>query len=204
MENLILLIIPTVIVILTFLISRVVKNGFSEYLQKLQDKVNELENILNLNFMRELLGFFVNSSASKMAESVAQSPSIDNVEKSVQGASRVAGKDIENLYDAMKRAVQPSMDLERVRFVSTLITRLVQIYGFSVAIVYYFLILVSIFGSMGTLLRSLDGIVFGVTVIFSLFVIVIVFDLTRYSGRINIAMRKLSGSMQDSDKVSAR
>ncbi|MEM0158462.1 MAG: hypothetical protein QW812_03010 [Thermoplasmataceae archaeon] len=198
---LILLLIPTAIVIFTFIVSRVIRRGFLDYISKLEGKVRELENILNLNFMRELLGFFVNSSASKMAESVVQqASSADSVEKSIQGASKVAGKDIENLYEAMKRAVQPSMDLERVRFVSGLITKLVQIYGFSIAVVYYVLVIVTAINPYFGLLRSLDGIVFGVTVIFSLFVVVIVFDLTRYAGRINIAMKKLTNRATDNGK----
>lgn len=192
--NLILYVIPTIIVVATLLVARIVKIGFGDYVRDLESKVEELENILNLTFMRELLNFFVSSKASEAAEKLVSS--VDKGEKgvtdSVSGAARISGEDIERLYSSMKKAIQPSLDLERVRFVSSLIYRLVLIYGLSISAVMYALISISGVAGDQIISRTLLGAFFGVTIIFSLFVIVIVADLTRYSGRIRGAMKKLS------------
>ncbi len=199
--NPILYLIPTAVLVATVLISRVVKIGFGDYVADLERKVSELEGILNLTFMRELLNFFVSSKASEAAEKLVSSVNNnpENAVDSVSGAARISGKDVENLYSSMKKAIQPSIDLERVRFVSGLIYRIVLIYGLSISAVMYAIIAIS--GMSGSLAftRTLLGAFFGVTIIFSIFLVVIVLDLTRYSGRIRGAMKKLSGEVSQAD-----
>lgn len=191
----ILYLIPTAIIILTVVIARVVKNSFGEYVGDLESKVKELENVLNLSFMKELLDFFVSSQASKAAERLVSSADGDpeRVSEAVSGAARSSGNEIEKLYGSMKRTLKPSLDLERVKFVSRMINNLIYLYGISIAAIEYLLITVTILLPNHQLSVTLDGVFFGVTVIFGVFVIVIVFDLVRYSGRINNAMKKLTG-----------
>ena len=191
----ILYLIPTAIVILTIVIARVVKNSFGEYIGDLDGKVRELENVLNLSFMKELLDFFVSSQASKAAERLVSSADGDpeKVSEAVSGAARTSNTEIEKLYGSMKRTLQPSVDLEKVKFVSRMINNLIYLYGISIAAIEYLLITVTILLPNNQLSITLDGVFFGVTVIFGIFVIVIVFDLVRYSGRINNAMKKLTG-----------
>jgi uncharacterized membrane protein len=179
----------------TLVISRFVRGGFREYINDLEQKVGELEGVLNLTFMKELLDFFVSSKASKAAERVVSTAESDpeKVHGVVTDAARSSGQEIESLYDSMKRALQPSVDLERVKFVSGLINQLIMLYGISIAAVEYLLITLTFVPSYAGISRTLDGVFFGVTVIFGIFVIVIVFDLSRYSGRINGAIRKLTG-----------
>ncbi len=200
--NLILYLIPTAVLIATVLVSMAVKKGFRDYVTELESKVDELESILNLSFMRELLNFFVSSNASQAAEKLVNSAEQgeSGVVESVTGAARRTGDDIEKLYGSMKKAIQPSIDLERVRFVSGLIHTLVMIYGISIAAVMYILISVSGMSQSLTETRTLLGAFFGVTIIFSIFVIVIIADLSRYSGRIRAAMKKLSGSNANMDQ----
>lgn len=195
MNNYFLYAIPTIIVVATYFISKMIQNGFGEYLDSLGSKVQELEGVLNLTFMKELLNFFMASTSSQIAENVAESAENKpgEVEEKVKGASKKASREIETLYSSMKRALSPSMDFERVRFVSQQIKILVWIYGFSIAAVDYLLVTFSIAFPSANISRSLLGIIFGVTVIFSIFVVVIVVDLSRYAGRINTAMKKLSG-----------
>ena len=194
--NLILYLIPTAVLIATVLVSIAVRKGFRDYVAELESKVDEIESVLNLSFMRELLNFFVSSNASQAAERLVNSADKgeSGVVESVTGAARRSGDDIEKLYGSMKKALQPSIDLERVRFVSGLIHTLVLIYGISIAAVMYILISVSGMSQSLSETRTLLGAFFGVTIIFSIFVIVIIADLSRYSGRIKTAMRKLSGS----------
>lgn len=191
----ILYLIPTAILIVTILIARVVKGSFREYIGDLENKVLEIENVLNLSFMKELLDFFVSSQASKAAERLVNSANDhpEKVSEAVSGAARSSGNEIEKLYGSMKRTLQPSVDLERVRFVSRMINQLIYLYGFSISAIEYMLITVTLFLPYYSLSITLDGVFFGVTVIFGIFVIVIVFDLVRYSGRINNAMKKLTG-----------
>ncbi|MCL6089773.1 MAG: hypothetical protein M1393_01875 [Candidatus Thermoplasmatota archaeon] len=193
--QLILYAIPTAILVATLVISRFVRGGFREYINDLEQKVGELEGVLNLTFMKELLDFFVSSKASKAAERVVSTAESDpeKVHGVVTDAARSSGQEIESLYDSMKRALQPSVDLERVKFVSGLINQLIMLYGISIAAVEYLLITLTFVPSYAGISRTLDGVFFGVTVIFGIFVIVIVFDLSRYSGRINGAIRKLTG-----------
>lgn len=193
--ELILYLIPTAIVVLTIVISRVVKGSFADYISDLENKVLEIENVLNLSFMKELLDFFVSSQASKAAERLVNSAN-DNpnkVSEAVSGAARSSGSEIERLYGSMKRTLQPSVDLERVKFVSRMINQLIYLYGFSIAAIEYGLISAILFLPYNSLAITLDGVFFGVTVIFGIFVIVIVIDLMRYSGRIKSAMKKLTG-----------
>lgn len=191
----ILYLIPTSILVLTIVIARVVKNSFGDYIVDLEDKVSELENVLNLSFMKELLDFFVSSQASKAAERLVSSANDEpeSVSEAVSGAARSSGNEIEKLYSSMKRTLQPSVDLEKVKFVSRMINQLIYLYGVSIAAIEYLLITVTIMLPNHQLSLTLDGVFFGVTVIFGIFVIVIVFDLVRYSGRINNAMKKLTG-----------
>lgn len=193
--ELILYLIPTAILVVTIVIARVVKGSFGDYIGDLEDKVSELENVLNLSFMKELLDFFVSSQASKAAERLVSSANDnpDSVSQAVSGAARTTGTDIEKLYSSMKRTLQPSVDLERVKFVSGMINRLIYLYGLSIAAIEYLLITATIMLPNHSISATLDGVFFGVTVIFGIFVIVIVFDLVRYSGRINSAMKKLTG-----------
>lgn len=187
--------IPTLIAIATFLFARFIRRSSKTYVQDLESKVNEIENVLNLSFMKELLDFFVSSQASKAAERLVNSAndSPDSVTKAVSGAARSSGTEIEKLYGSMKKTLQPSIDLERVRFVSRMIDHLIYLYGFSVAGIQYLLIALTMFLPYYSLTITLDGITFGITVIFGIFVVVIVFDLARYSGRINNAMKQLTG-----------
>ena len=198
MNDYFLYIIPTAIILLTYFISRLIEKGFGDYLSTLNSKVQELEGVLNLTFMKELLNFFMSSTTSQIAENVAESAERKptEVEEKVKGASKKASRDIETLYSSMKKALQPSIDYERVKFVSQQIKILVRIYGFSIAAVDYMLVTFSIVFPSTALSRSLVGIIFGVTVIFSIFVIVIVADLSRYAGKINTAMKKLSGDSE--------
>ena len=193
--DLILYLIPTAIVILTIIVSKMVRGSFTEYIQDLEGQVLEIENVLNLSFMKELLDFFVSSQASKAAERLVNSAN-DNpnrVSEAVSGAARSSGSEIEKLYGSMKRTLQPSVDLERVKFVSRMINQLIYLYGFSIAAIEYGLISAILFLPYNSLAITLDGVFFGVTVIFGIFVIVIVIDLVRYSGRIKNAMKKLTG-----------
>lgn len=187
--------IPTAIVISTYVVAKMIERGFGEYLSKLEEKVQELEGVLNLSFMRELLNFFMQSTSSQIAENVAESAEKEpsTVEERVKGVSKKASKEIELLYGSMKKAIQPSIDFERVKFVSSQIKLLIRIYGYSIAAIYYVLVTFTVALPTLSLSRSLVGIFFGVTVIFSIFVIVIIADLSRYSGKINTAMKKLSG-----------
>lgn len=191
----ILYLIPTAILLVTVLIARAVKGSFRDYIGDLENKVSEIENVLNLSFMKELLDFFVSSQASKAAERLVNSAndSPDRVSEAVSGAARSSGNEIEKLYGSMKRTLQPSIDLERVKFVSRMINQLILLYGFSISAIEYLLITVALYLPYYSLSVTLDGVFFGVTVIFGIFVIVIVFDLARYSGRINNAMKKLTG-----------
>ncbi len=193
--ELILYLIPTAIVVLTMIVSKMVRGSFTEYIEDLEGKVLEIENVLNLSFMKELLDFFVSSQASKAAERLVNSAN-DNpnrVSEAVSGAARSSGSEIEKLYGSMKRTLQPSVDLERVKFVSRMINQLIYLYGFSIAAIEYGLISAILFLPFNSLAVTLDGVFFGVTVIFGIFVIVIVIDLVRYSGRIKGAMKKLTG-----------
>ena len=193
--ELILYLIPTAIVVLTMIVSKMVRGSFTEYIGDLEGKVLEIENVLNLSFMKELLDFFVSSQASKAAERLVNSAN-DNpnrVSEAVSGAARSSGSEIEKLYGSMKRTLQPSVDLERVKFVSRMINQLIYLYGFSIAAIEYGLISAILFLPFNSVAVTLDGVFFGVTVIFGIFVIVIVIDLVRYSGRIKGAMKKLTG-----------
>lgn len=191
---------PTAIAVLTVFVSRLIRTGFKEYIRDLEDKVAEIENVLNLSFMKELLDFFVSSQASRAAERLVNSAndSPDSVSEAVSGVARSSNTEIEKLYGSMKRTLQPSVDLERVRFVLGMINRLIYLFGFSAAGIWYLLTSVSLFLPHNQLSITLDGVFFGVTVIFGIFVIVIVFDLARYSGRINHAMEKLTGDYSPS------
>lgn len=191
----VLYLLPTAIAAFTFVAAHWINGGFKEYIHALESKVLEIENVLNLSFMKELLDFFVSSQASKAAERLVNSANEDaeSVSEAVSGVARSSNTEIEKLYGSMKKTLQPSVDLERVRFVYRIINRLIYLYGFSIAAIWYLLVSVTLFFPTNHISTTLDGVFFGVTVIFGIFVIVIVSDLARYSGRINNAMKQLTG-----------
>lgn len=188
---LILLAIPTAILVLTLITYRLIKNGSKEFISNLERKVEKMENVYSLSFTRNVLSFFVSSSARNATRIFASVEDEDDVtlNEQIMDMARSIGKDVEKLYESYTKATSPSKDLERIKSMSTLIKRISLLYGLSISSIGYALVIMSTSQTYASLLKSLDGVMLGTTIIFSMVVVLTLIDLMRYSKRINVAMK---------------
>jgi hypothetical protein len=179
---------PAIIFILTTIIYFVVRNGLKDYVENLSSKVKEIESVLDLSFMRDMLTRFMSRSAARAAQMLRTNPSASGTEGT--GITLHSGEDMDRFYASIRKAAQPSIDLERVNFVASLLQKVLLIYGYSIALVEFALISFSLFPAYSSYYGDFDGIFLGGTVFFSVVVVLMVFDLQLYSKRIKSSVNR--------------
>ena len=179
---------PAIIIVLTTVIYFVVKNGFKSYVENLSSKVKEIESVLDLSFMRDMLTRFMSSSAARAAQMLRKSPSASGAEGTAIRMN--SGEEMDRFYASIRKVAQPSIDLERVNFIASLLQKVLLIYGYSIAVVEFALISFSFFPAYTSYYGDFDGIFLGGTVFFSVVVVLMVADLQIYSKRIKNSVNK--------------
>ena len=179
---------PAVIFVLTTLIYFVVKNGLKDYVNNLSTKVREIESVLDLSFMRDMLTRFMSRSAARAAQMLRTNPSASASDTT--GITMNSGEDMDRFYASIRKAAQPSIDLERVNFVASLLQKVILIYGYSIAVVKLALISFSFFPSYASYYGDFDGVFLGGTIFFSVIVVLMVADLQIYSRRITASVNR--------------
>lgn len=182
-------VIPTLILVVTFLVYRISSKGFSDYASRLENKVSTLEKLSNIVFTKDMLSMFLKNSSlntqlfftrRELAEETGE-------ETDPSDMPMMSVKDMTKLELSLKNALQPSRDLERVKHSSTIIRTLMIIFGVVIAITEYIVVTASIFGFDVRYVFQLDGIVFGVTIIFSAVLLLILVDIFTTARKINSA-----------------
>lgn len=182
-----LFLIPTAIIVLTVIVSITVRNGLRDYLNELDEKVRKAERILNLSLTRDLLSFVVNNSVKRASKIMAALEKGEDNSDDGEDVAKLVGNDIEDLYESFKKASEPNRHLDRVKFISGFITKLVLFYGVSISSIEYIQIYITYLPSLGHLSQSLDGIIFGIAIISSVILAVVIGDMAIYSRRIKQA-----------------
>lgn len=182
-------IIPTLILVVTVLIYRVTGTGFREFSSKLESKVKVLESLSNMIFTKDMLSMFLKtSSISTQMFFTERELAVERGEVASREAEPMMSmKDMRSLEASLKKALQPSRDLERVRNDSSLIRKLMIVYGILIALTEYFLVSSTLLSLSSSLTFQLDGIVFGITIIFSAVLLLVLIDLFTTSRKINFA-----------------
>ncbi len=189
MESYYLYLIPTLILVITLLIYRVSGKGFSDYRTRLENKVETIERISNMVFTKDMLSMFLKTSSisTQMFFTEREIAEEKGEEVSKEAMPMMSMKDMRSLETSLKHALQPSRDLERVGSDSSLIRKLMIIYGVLIAAIEYVLVTSSIISFSSRVVFQLDGIVFGFTIIFSVVLLIILVDLFKTAKNISAA-----------------
>lgn len=181
--------IPTAILVATYLIYSLSGRGFSEYTGRLSTKVMTLERLSNIVFTKDMLTLFLkNSSINTQMYFTERELAEEKGEKAKADDSPLMSmKDMTTLEMSLKNALQPSRDLERLNHDSSLVRKLMIVFGVLVAGTEYALVSATLFAFTDKVIFQLDGIVFGVAIIFAALFLIILADMFATSRKINTA-----------------
>ncbi len=182
-------IIPTLILVVTLLIFRISSKGFNDYTARLEKKVGTIEKLSNIVFTKDMLSMFLRNSSLNTQLYFTEREIAEEKGEDAQPSEMpmMSTKDMSKLETSLKNALQPSRDLERIKHGSVQIRTLMIIYGVLIAITEYILVSATIYAFNDRLIFQLDGIVFGITIIFSLVLLLILIDFFRTARNINHA-----------------
>lgn len=193
---------PTLILLALLLIYRLSGKGFNEYLSHLALKVQTIEKLSNMVFTKDMLSMFLRNSSlntqlffseRELAEEMGE-------ESKPSEMPMMSMKDMTKLETSLKNALQPSRDLERVEHNSSMIRKLMIVYGILIAVIEYILVSATLFSFTGGIILQLDGIVFGVTIIFSLVFLLILADFFTTARKINNAYDNVEYNYKNSSQ----
>ena len=155
--------IPTAILVATYLIYSLSGRGFSEYTGRLSTKVMTLERLSNIVFTKDMLTLFLkNSSINTQMYFTERELAEEKGEKAKADDSPLMSmKDMTTLEMSLKNALQPSRDLERLNHDSSLVRKLMIVFGVLVAGTEYALVSATLFAFTDKVIFQLDGIVSG-------------------------------------------
>ena len=184
--------IPTFVLLMSFVAYFVIKRGLNNYFDHMKDKVDKLGEILRISFTEELLRFFSNSNASDTAQILSENIAnrkFDNV-STITATSLNAMRDVNQLYRKMKDSFEPDLNYSRIKQSFQLLTRIVIVYGLSIAFLMYLLVGFTSISSTYNYTKEFAFIILGGTVIFSLFLIIIILDVLKYANKIENTISK--------------
>lgn len=179
--------IPTFVLLMSFLAYFVTKRGLVGYFDQMKDKVDKLGEILRISFTEELLRFFSNSNASDTAQILSENIAnrqFDNV-STITTTSLNAMRDVNQLYRKMKDSFEPDLNYSKIKQSFQLLTRIVLVYGLSIAVLMYMLVGFMSVSSAQDYTREFAFIILGGTVIFSLFLVIIILDILKNANKID-------------------
>lgn len=186
--------IPTFVLLMSFLAYIVIKKGLVGYFDQMKDKVDKLGEILRISFTEELLRFFSNSNASDTAQILSENIAnrqFNNV-NTITTTSLNAMRDVNQLYSKMKDSFEPDLNYSKIKQSYQLLTRIVLVYGFSISVLMYILVGFVSLSSMQDYTREFALIILGGTVVFSLFLVIIILDILKYANKIDNTISKES------------
>lgn len=186
--------IPTFVLLMSFLAYIVIKKGLVGYFDQMKDKVDKLGEILRISFTEELLRFFSNSNASDTAQILSENIAnrqFNNV-NTITTTSLNAMRDVNQLYSKMKDSFEPDLNYSKIKQSYQLLTRIVLVYGFSIAVLMYLLVGFVSLSSTQDYTREFALIILGGTVVFSLFLVIIILDILKYANKIDNTISKES------------
>lgn len=182
---------PTLVIVFTLLIYTFSRRGFRDYTARLENKVKTIERLSNIVFTKDMLSMFLKNSSMNTRLFFTQREIAEETGEaggsSADDMPLMSMKDMAKLEGSLKNALQPSRDLERMNHDSSLIRKLMLIYGSLIALTEYFVVSARLFLLGQNLVFQLDGIVFGITIIFSVIMLLILMDLFNMSRRIHTA-----------------
>ena len=187
-----LFLIPTIVLFISFLAYFITKRELTKYFDEMQDKVDKLGEIMRISFTSELLRFFSNSNASDTAQILSENianKKFENV-STITSTSLNAVRDVNQLYRTMKDSFEPDLNYSRIKQSYRLLTRVVLIYGLSISGLMYLLVGVTRSTSTVIYSREFASIILGGTVLFSLFLTLIIIDIVKYSKKIDDRISK--------------
>lgn len=186
--------IPTFVLLMSFLAYIVIKKGLVGYFDQMKDKVDKLGEILRISFTEELLRFFSNSNASDTAQILSENIAnrqFNNV-NTITTTSLNAMRDVNQLYSKMKDSFEPDLNYSKIKQSYQLLTRIVLVYGFSISVLMYILVGFVSLSSTQDYTREFALIILGGTVVFSLFLVIIILDILKYANKIDNTISKES------------
>ena len=187
-----LFLIPTIVLFISFLAYFITKRELTKYFDEMQNKVDKLGEILRISFTSELLRFFSNSNASDTAQILSENianKKFENV-STITSTSLNAVRDVNQLYRTMKDSFEPDLNYSKIKQSYRLLTRVVLIYGLSISGLMYLLVGLTKSTSTAIYSRDFASIILGGTVLFSLFLTLIIIDIVKYNRKIDDRISK--------------
>lgn len=185
--------IPFAILALCIIAFLGLKSAFETYFEKLESRTSLLQRVLYLVMTKDIVSFFASPEANRIVDILFDEAqkSKEDIEDKLLESVQSAGPEIEKLYASLKRAYSPSAYIYNAKSASVLLRINILLYGLVVAaseIVELFFLYVA---DEHTAI-FLNGIVFGVTLIFAIALASMAFYIFIESRNIDKHMQKLS------------
>lgn len=162
------------------------KRAFDGYFTNMEERTNLLQRVLYLVMTKDIVSFFASPEANKIVDILfdEQQKSKENLEDVLLESVQSAGPEIEKLYTSLKRAYGPSASMFKAKSASLLLRLNILLYGIVVSaselVEVYFLYVMD-----SHRVTFLNGIVFGGTLIFAIFLVSMAAYIYLESRRIN-------------------
>ena len=177
--NLLFLFLPTMILATSLGVYKALNIEIHRYLDQLKQSSEARLRVMNLIFFRKMLQFFGNSRTSRATEEI-----LDEFERKEYGkmenAGDIAGQamgEIEDLHRYLMRISQSQKDISSLETMFNVLSRMIVIYGATVAAAQYVILMISSEFPHFDFIRMLVNIIVEASLIFGMIVILIYFDI---------------------------
>lgn len=173
----------SIILGLSLVAARVMRQNILDSLGVLSEKVRIVEEIRRMDFMKDLLKFFSDSESSKTALTILETALSNSNQVPNLVVPQEAMKEIEKLYSSMKMSSSSSIELAKLEYTSNLFVKIMIVYGILLASIVIFLALFA--GMINTLgLYNLAGALFiAVALVFSAILVYLLLNVRSLSRR---------------------
>lgn len=180
------ILIPVAILACTVVVYFTIEPAFRQYLTKLEDKTRTMQKISILITSSNLVNFFSGSDASRVVETLLTRTQHDqeSLEDVLMQLGERASGEIETLYQAVKKGYEPLEHLARVKVASTFLRIVILFYGISVSFSEMLLIYLR-YASSGSVFSTVNGFIFGGTMLSSAIVSFIILYILNASRKID-------------------
>lgn len=180
------ILIPVAILACTVVVYFAIDPAFGQYLTKLEDKTRTMQKISILITSSNLVNFFSGSDASRVVETLLTRTQHDqeSLEDVLMQLGGKASGEIETLYLAVKKGYEPLEHLAKVKVASTFLRIVILFYGISVSFSEFLLIYLR-YATSSSVFSTVNGFIFGGTMLSSAIVAFIIAYILNTSRKID-------------------
>ncbi|MEM0156505.1 MAG: hypothetical protein QXN26_00370 [Thermoplasmataceae archaeon] len=173
------LLLPTIILATSIGVYKALNVEIRRYMDQLKQSSEARLRVMNLVFFRKMLQFFGNSKTSKATGEILNEFERKEYKK-IENAGNIAGEamdEIEDLHRYLMRISQSQKEISSLETMFNVLSRMIVIYGATVAAAQYVVLVISGEISHFDLIRMLVNIIVEASLIFGMIVILIYLDI---------------------------